>query len=153
MYPFDSYPTEEEELLKGLRNTGNCRHGYGLDLQQRTGQTHCAYCGESLVDEYRHWLMMSVDHVVPVQEALRLGAPREFINGLVNQVLCCSACNGFLNRFTDPDEQPRAHWALQDFIELRNRMFRKRSEQIAKRRTLEIQAFHERRWEDHKKAA
>ena len=62
----------------------------------------CAYCDVSLVDDYYHWLLMSVDHVVPSSEAKRLGIPVASYEDYINLVLCCSGCNGFGNRFRLP---------------------------------------------------
>jgi hypothetical protein len=69
--PFDSYPGGGKELLGKLRGSdGTSRRGYGLDFQRRTGQSSCAYCGSNLVENYVHWLLMSIDHVVPTLELL-----------------------------------------------------------------------------------
>jgi len=152
MYPFDTYPSGENELKSRLRPADNCRRGYGLDLQKRTGQTRCAYCGVSLVDDYYHWLLMAVDHVVPIQQARKLVIPDELIGGLVNQVLCCSGCNGFRNRYAVAD-QPRDNWSLEEFIELRDRVFRDRTEVIAARRVAEMVAFDRKEWEALRRAA
>ncbi len=150
--PFDSYPTDEAQLRQGLRGRDNCRHGYGLDLQIRTGQTRCAYCGLSLVDNYYHRLLLCVDHVVPVSEARRLGIPDELAGGLANQVLCCAGCNGFANRYSEVEEEPRESWTLEGFIELRNRVFARRQVIIAQRRAAEMEFFDRRPWEVRSKA-
>lgn len=148
MEPFDQYPKEEKELRTPLRNTGNCRHGYGLDLQKRTGQTRCAYCGVSLVDDYYHWLLLCVDHAVPSCETRRLKIPSALAGGLVNMVLACSGCNGFDNRHTMPEEQPRSTWTLEEFIGLRDRYFLARKALIEERRAVEIAAFDRKEWEN-----
>ena len=57
MMPFDRYPGRGTMFL-GKCGGANCRHGYGLMLQQLTGQTSCAYCGLSLIHTYEHWLLM-----------------------------------------------------------------------------------------------
>ena len=146
MRPFDDYPKEEEKLLRPLK-PGNCRHGYGLDLQKRTGQTRCAYCGVSLVDDYYHWLLLCVDHVVPSVECRRLEIPPYLAGGLVNMVLACSGCNGFENKYAG-DEEPRSSWTLEDFIELRDKVFLARKALIAERRAVEIVAFDRKAWEN-----
>lgn len=146
MQPFDTYPSEESKLRDPLRPTDNCRHGYGLDLQNRTGQTRCAYCGISLVDDYYHWLLLAVDHVVPASEGKRLGIPPEILEGLVNKVLVCSGCNGFSNRYAAVHETPRANWTLQEFIELRDRVFAERKLRIAERRAEEVAFFDGKPW-------
>ncbi len=65
MNPFEVYPGAGRVLLGKPKNTSNCRYGYGLELQRLNGQTNCAYCQVSLIDDYYHWLLMAVDHVVP----------------------------------------------------------------------------------------
>lgn len=145
MEPFDWYPKEDTELRRPLK-PGNCRHGYGLDLQKRTGQTRCAYCGVSLVDDYYHWLLLCVDHVVPSGECRRLKIPPELAGGLVNMVLACSGCNGFDNRLTMSDEQPRSIWSLEDFVRLRDRFFVTRKASLAERRAVEMAAFDRKEW-------
>jgi hypothetical protein len=75
MNPFDSYPAGGRSPLGRPKRTDNCRYGYGLELQRKTGQTCCAYCGVSLVDDYDHGLLLSVDHVVPRSQGLLLGIP------------------------------------------------------------------------------
>ena len=46
MIPFDEYP-EGGRVLLGQVKGANCRHEYGLQFMQKTGQTKCAYCGSS----------------------------------------------------------------------------------------------------------
>ena len=104
-------------LLLGLRRGANARHEYGLRLQQVTGETACAYCGLSLIDTYEHWLLLQVDHVVPVGEAIRLGVPHEFYEDLCNHVLACSGCNRFDNRHA-VDCAPRPIWSRPEFLSL-----------------------------------
>ena len=77
MEPLDRYPGRGRHLL-GLRRGANALHEYRLRLQQMTGETVCAYCGVSLIETYYHWLLLQVDHVVPMAEPLRLNIPREF---------------------------------------------------------------------------
>src|SRR5947209_5141475 len=114
MSPFDAYPSGGQILLGKPKNQANCRYGYGLELQLLTGQTKCAYCQVSLIDDYYHWLLMSVDHVVPKGEALRLGVPLEYYEDFINLVLCCTGCNGFGNRYRLLYE-PQPQWDLQNF--------------------------------------
>jgi len=145
MRPFDSYPKDEHQLRRPPKNLDNCRHGYGRDIQIRTGQTRCAYCGISLVDEYCHWLLMCVDHVVPTKEAERLSVPLDLANGLVNHVLACSGCNGFKNRHAVPAE-PQKEWTLEQFMKLRDETFLNRKTLIAERRAEEIAFFDSKPW-------
>ena len=87
MEPFFSYPGHGRQPLGRPRDpTGACRSGYGLGLQRLTGQTSCAYCGVSLVDTYAHWLLLSVDHVVPRGEAQRLGVAATLYEDAINLV-------------------------------------------------------------------
>jgi hypothetical protein len=145
MQPFDNYPTDKDTLESNAHWGSNCRHEYGLKLHELTGQTRCAYCGISLVDDYYHWLLMSVDHVVPVNEANRLGIPPALIHGVVNAVLACSGCNGLDNKRTMPDEQPPPKWTLEEFTRLRDRFFSERKARIAERRAEEMRFF-DRTW-------
>lgn len=51
MKAFDRY-SEEGEVLLPKAPFDNTRHGYGMALQRLTGQTTCAYCDVSLVDNF-----------------------------------------------------------------------------------------------------
>ena len=64
MRPFDDYHGGGYTMLPKLKG-GNARQDYGHWLVER-GQTSCAYCKMSLVDSYEHWLLLTVDHVIPV---------------------------------------------------------------------------------------
>ena len=128
MMPFDRYPGGGTMFL-GKCGGGNCRHGYCLTLQQLTGQTSCAYCGLSLVDTYEHWLLMSVDHVIPTQTGLALGIERSWVEDFCNTVLSCSGCNGFRNRFPLP-ATAAIPTGIKDFVELRDAIFLTRKELI-----------------------
>ena len=99
MNVFDRYPSGGRALLGRQELTGACRSGYGLELQRLTGESNCAYCDVSLVTDYDHWLLMSIDHVVPGGEARRVGIDAQFYEDAINLVLCCSGCNGFGNRY------------------------------------------------------
>jgi hypothetical protein len=147
MEPFIRYPRQGRELLGRPRDTtGACRSGYGLGLQRLTGQTTCAYCGLSLVDTYNHWLLLSVDHVVPRGEAMRLGVVATLYEDAINLVLCCTGCNGFGNRYRC-DALPRDSWTLADFLALRDHVFVDRLQRIASRRNQEEALFASRPWE------
>ena len=146
MTVFDRYPQGGRVLLGQPKNlTGACRSGYGLALQQLTGESSCAYCGLSLVDDYHHWLLMSIDHVVPGGEARRVGIDPHFYEDAINLVLCCSGCNGFGNRFRCALE-PQPSWTLDEFLALRDRVFEDRFERIAARRAVEIAFFESTPW-------
>lgn len=148
MQPFDAYPGNGQVLLGPPRNSDNCRHGYGLDLQRQTGQTSCAYCGLNLVDEYAHWLLLSVDHVVPRGQAASLGIDAVYSEDLINLVLCCAGCNGFGNRYRVPlPAAGRGPWDLPMFVALRDTVFTARSVAIAARRGAELAFYQSRPWE------
>jgi hypothetical protein len=110
-----------------------------------TGESSCAYCGVSLVTDYHHWLLMSVDHVVPGGEARRVGIAAQLYEDAINLVLCCSGCNGFGNRYRCVAELQPA-WTLEEFLTLRDRIFAERFERIAARRAVEIALFESRPW-------
>lgn len=144
--PFASFPFAGRRLLgKPKQGDASSRTGYGLDLQRRTGQTSCAYCGLSLVDTFEHWLLLSVDHVMPRGEAMRLRVPSSFYEDAINLLLCCSGCNGFGNRYRVPAE-PRVGWQLDDFLELRDQVFAERFRLIAIRRQIEIARYLQNPW-------
>jgi len=94
----------------------------------------CAYCGLDLTGTYEHWLLMSVDHVVPAAEAKRLGIPSELAQGYINLVLACSGCNGFLNRHKVAAEPPE-EWTIEAFVALPDRVFVERFRLVEQRRT------------------
>ena len=147
MQPFDQYPGDGQRLLPRLKGD-NARRGYGLKLQQQTGQRVCAYCGVDLVSDYHHWLLLTVDHVIPAAEGLRLGMPVEMIHSYSNLVLCCSGCNGFGNRYAVKDVMPQDHWAVDEFFKLRNQVFVTRQALIKDRREEEMRTFNKGRWND-----
>jgi hypothetical protein len=129
MKPFDLYLHGARVPLGRPKRTDNCRYGYGLELQQHTGQTRCAYCDVGLVADYYHWLLLSVDHVVPRGQALLLGISTEYTEDFINLVLCCAGCNGFTNRYVVPATLGSAlpSWDLDRFLELRDRVFEDRA--------------------------
>ena len=116
MKPFDDYPGAGRELLGKLRRGWNCRHGYGVDLMLSPGQLRCAYCGVSLVDDYYHWLLMCVDHVVPIAESKKLGVQEDLIMDMANLVLCCTGCNGFGTQFDFTTVRKREKWTVKEFV-------------------------------------
>jgi len=152
MWPFDQYPKDERELFAKLPK-GNCRHGYGLYIQRHTGITRCAYCRCDLTGDYYRWLLLTRDHVIPLSVATKLGIPHELAESLANQVLCCSGCNGFANRWGGKGLPPefkdvtrRDDWTKEEFLQLRNRVFEDRCRRIAKRRGEEIAFFERKPW-------
>lgn len=144
MKPFDEYPNQGSRLLgKGYDATGNSRHGFGLKLMRLTGQTTCAYCGQSLVDSYAHWLLTTVDHVVP--RSFRKEINVEWLDDIANLVLCCSGCNGF--QWEWPKDQTRHAGTETQFIALRDEAFLRKKEWLASRREAEKDFFAQKPWE------
>lgn len=145
MMPFDQYPGAGAELI-GKCGGANCRHEYGLKLQRLTGQTSCAYCGLSLVDTYEHWLLMSVDHVVPTKTGLALGINKLWLEDYCNTVLCCAGCNGFRNLYKLAAAMV-APTEVASFIELRDVTFATRKDLILAAREKERDFYNGRPWE------
>ncbi|MFQ6030785.1 MAG: HNH endonuclease [Dehalococcoidia bacterium] len=145
MMPFEKYPGDGAELLPRMAS-GTARRDYGLKLQRLTGQTHCAYCGISLVDSFDHWLLLSVDHVIPSSECKRIGIPTDWAESYSNTVLCCLGCNGFGNRYTIPWNESAETWSLDRFFCLRNRVFDDRKSKIMFRRAEEVRFFENKPW-------
>jgi hypothetical protein len=145
MMPFDQYPSGGKEII-GECSGGNCRHEYGLELQRLTGQTTCAYCGLSLIDTYEHWLLMSVDHVIPTGTGLALGIEQRWLEDFCNAVLCCSGCNGLRNRFPLPAEST-VPVDVAGFVELRDAIFAVRKELILSAIATERGLYRGRPWE------
>ena len=145
MTPFDRYPSRGQEPL-GKCGGANCRHEYGLTPQRLTGQTACAYCGLCLVGTYEHWLLMSVDHVIPTKAGIALGVNREYLDDYCNTVLCCSACNGFGNRYK-LDESEVIPPDFASFVKLRDRTFTARTALILDCQRREREFFDSRPWE------
>lgn len=146
MLPFDRYPSVGRALTGRLRRGDETsRGGYGLDLAQRTHQTHCAYCGLDLVHSFEHWLLLSVDHVVPQGAARAAGIPADFYEDIANLVLACQGCNGFLNRFI-PELPVEGVWTEDQFLIARDRIFVERRSLIAQRREIERQLFDSEPW-------
>lgn len=131
MKPFQDYPLGGVQMLGRIPDSGNCRRGYGLKLQILTKQTQCAYCGMSLVDTYEHWLLLTIDHVIPTGQGAIVGIPDDWLKDYANAVLCCSACNGFCNRFRLPEGTSRPP-DFRGFTELRDEIFRQRMKALIK---------------------
>ena len=147
MLPFDSFPGGGRQLLgRPKAGSGSSRTGYGLSLQRMTGQSCCAYCGVDLTDNYYHWLLLTVDHVVPVGESVRLGISEDFYQDAINLVLACSGCNGFLNRYRC-DGEPLSAWTLDQFVALRDKVFAHRFDLIRARREQEVRLFENKPWD------
>jgi hypothetical protein len=142
--PFDAYPDCGVKLIGRPPGT-NCRHEYGLKLQKVTGLGDCAYCGMSLVDAYEHWLMMSVDHVVPTRAGQAVGISDDWLTDYANIVLCCSACNGFGNRYKLMTDVVTPV-TLDDFFVLRDRVFAERKKLILSKHEKERAFYDKKPW-------
>lgn len=142
--PFQSYPHAGRALLGRMRGA-SARRDYGERLQRLTGQTCCAYCGLDLTGDYHRWLLLTVDHVVPTGEAIRLGIPADFYQDYANLVLACGGCNGMDNRCRF-SRRPQTLWTLEEFFDFRDATFRERSERIAAAREREIAYFNRQEW-------
>ena len=141
MLPFESYPNRGRQLL-GKRAGGNCRRIYGLALQRISGATSCAYCDVNLVDTYEHWLNMSMDHVVPSTAGKKCGIPEEWLADYSNTVLCCAACNAFRNRHP----VSFCPTSLEEFYDLRDKIFLERKTLILKSHELDRTFFESKPW-------
>lgn len=140
MTPFDDYPHGGYTILPKLKGS-NARREYGLWLVEH-GQTSCAYCGVSLVDSYEHWLLLTVDHVIPVslkdrKEGHRLRIPKSWHESYSKIVLACSGCNGFRNRYEIPQQESRESWEESEFFNLRDKVFQEKRALIGKARLSE----------------
>ena len=128
MMPFERTPTVAGSC------SGECREET-VDTSMDSGfrrlhmWTPAAYCAMSLVETYEQWLMMSVDHVVPTRTGQVFGIPDDWLADYANIVLCCSACNGFGNRYKlMPDVVSPTN--LDDFFSIRDRVFSERKKLI-----------------------
>ncbi len=140
MKPFDDYPAGGRTILE-RKSSGNARRGYGLRLMEITNQESCAYCAVSLVDDYYHWLLLNVDHVIPASECFRLGIPDNWQESYSNIVLACFGCNLFDNRYSVRWKQPMTQWSEKDFLDLRDSVFVERKARIEKRRREEREFY------------
>ena len=145
MRPFSDYPKGGMTILKRMGRT-NSRREDGLWLMTQAHQDRCVYCGVSLVDDYYHWLLLNVAHVIPAKECERLGIPDDWHHSFTNAVLACSGCNMFDNRYTIEWQQPKAveAWTVPEFISLRDKVFTDRKGRILDRRSKELQFFDQR---------
>lgn len=142
--PFDGYPRGGRVCL-GRLVIDNCRHGCGLRLYQTTKLSTCAYCGIDFQSAFVCWMMMSVDHVVPIKVAETWNIPREWYLDMINCVLCCRACNELDNRNElKALSRPRPQ-TFEEFLALRDEAFQHRFHKIAQRRK-EEQAFYQSIW-------
>ena len=133
MLPFDNYPGKGRALFGNSRGD-NCRRGYDFKLQQITGARTCAYCNLDLTDTYEHWLLMTVDHVVPTKTGEELRIFSKLPDDFSNTILCCSGCNSFDNRFELP-AGVKPPETLDEFFDLRDEIFKIRDRRIKEKVT------------------
>jgi len=138
MAPFDHYEKKGRELLGKVKESGNCRHDYGLPVLRQCG-TSCAYCGRDLACSYEAWLNISIDHVIPRSTAW-YHEREDWVEDIINIVTCCRACNEFLNRHRVQEPRPDD---LSAFVDLRDKVFSKK-ETLALNRHKEERAWYER---------
>ena len=136
MKPFDDYPQGGDTILCNKLSSANTRRKDGHWLVKR-GQSSCAYCEMSLIDSYEHWLLLTVDHVIPRKEGHRLRIPRDWRESYSNIVLACSGCNGFRNRYEISWQEHKEFLSESEFLELRDRVFQERKALIEKARNRE----------------
>ena len=146
--PFIEYPNQGRILL-GIVAGANCRHEYGLRFQQRTGQYRCAYCDHNLVENYKDWLTMALDHVVPDSVCKAWGIPYEWKEDYSNRVLCCTACNTFGNRYTAKNYS--CPTTLDAFYDIRDRIFLDRKAIIKTKHQAEEAFFAQQLWKQRVK--
>jgi 5-methylcytosine-specific restriction endonuclease McrA len=145
MKPFDKYPNDGVSFLRRQTET-NARHGYGLELQKLTEQYECAYCGIDLVSDYYRWLLLSVDHVIPLSECKRLGIPENWAKSYSNMVISCLGCNGLDNRYKVQRQELNKTWTAHQFFILRNQIFSERRQRIQESRIKEVQFYNSHPW-------
>lgn len=129
LLPFDAYEGGGRQLMGVPRfGAGSSRRDYGVPVFEQCGWT-CVYCGVDLGGTYETWLGLSVDHVVP-QSLVKAGFPSDWIEDLANKVTCCRHCNEFLNQYRILEPPPDT---LDDFFELRDRVFREKRAKAVER--------------------
>jgi hypothetical protein len=145
MKPFDSYPHGGHRLL-GIAKGANCRHEYGLLFMRICGQTRRAYCDADFAASYETWLNMVLDHVIPQSVCNEWGISEHWRDDYTNNVLACSACNSFRNRYKPSVDLPIPD-TLEAFHALRDTIFAERKRLIAARHEEERAFFDSRPWE------
>ena len=125
---FECYPGEGRILI-GRPQGANARHEYGPQVAQYSGWA-CAYCGRDLLTSYESWLDLQIDHVVPTC-SIKRGFREDWVEAIANCVVCCAACNAFLNRYPiNFDKPPLTEEA---FFKLRDEVFEDKRRKALKR--------------------
>jgi hypothetical protein len=145
MEPFDGYPDWLRDNPRCLGG-GNCRTEYGLRLQQITGQRSCVYCGLSLADTYEHWLLLSVEHVLPQQTMSRGPEWKQWVDNVYNLAICCQPCNTLLNGFRLAPEVG-APTTYDGFFALRDAFFSEKKAYVQKWHEAQRRIFDTKPWD------
>lgn len=116
---------------------GTARHGYGPPVFEVCGYS-CVYCGFDMSQPYQAWLNLSVDHVVP-SHTVKSQWPNAWVLDLFNLVTCCRACNEFLNGYRMGATAVAT--TIEDFVAVRNRVFREKFEHAAQRHRVELERY------------
>ena len=90
--------------------------------------------------------MMALDHVIPANVCRAMDLPREWSDSHSNRVLCCSACNGFRNRWK-PEAPPICPKTEDDFFKMRDDMFIARRSDVRQSHIDELKYFESKPWE------
>jgi len=135
------FPHNIKDLNAKLR-TGSARHDYGLQLAEMTNWNgECAYCTRDLISTYESWLHLQVDHVIPRYLAKHnYKSVKKWIESIPNCVICCAACNAFLNKFEVDADPPKT---ADDFFSIRNQIFTKKKNQATERHKKECEMYKE----------
>ena len=128
--PFDSYPHGGRALL-GRAKGANCRHAYGLQFMRITRQTCCAYYDMDFAGDYKTWLQMALDHVVPTKAGLAKGITAQWLDDCRSTVLARAACNTFQNRF-ELNEGELYPTTSDEYFDLSDRVFISRAEKVSR---------------------
>lgn len=134
--PFGDYPQGGRVLLGKPRwGDGTARRSYGVEALRLCGY-RCAYCGLDM-STFDGWLQLSIDHVIP-QQMQTIGYPSEWVLDSINVVAACMACNGYFNRDPVIGVVPTT---LEEFCDVRDRVFQQRKARILARRSDERDWF------------
>jgi hypothetical protein len=98
-----------------------------------TQQSLCAYCGLDFRACFANWLQMTRDHVIPLSWGKANKISDEWLGDYTSMVLCCSTCNTFNNRYRLPNDESLPT-SLQEYYDLRDRIFLIRKAIVLKRR-------------------
>lgn len=130
--PFDKYPSRGRKLLRMKLDESSSRRGYGISVADLSGWA-CSYCGQDLVSNYTNWLHLTVDHVIPKAVTKDTNIPEEWVCDAVNVVVCCRACNEFMNSYLKdlrenfPGLKAGSSLTLEQFVDLRDSVFTQKS--------------------------